>query len=96
MKNIRSKYNAWELENQKEFYILAEQLEEALTIASVLAKKYLNVFLFFVNLASKKIIKYRYLLFKLLFASNALKKQIGPEYLAEDVYNNNNNNWFRH
>lgn len=92
MKNIKSKYISWELENEKEFYILAEHIEHGLAQL----KKYLNVFLFFVNIVSKKVLKLSFIVFKVLFSSSSLKKHIGPEYLAEDVYINNNNSWFRH
>ncbi len=92
MRNIKSKYISWELKNEKELYILAEQIEEGFA----LLKKYINVFLFFVNLVSKKTFRLGYIILKLLFSSSSLKKHIGPEYLAEDVYINNNNSWFRH
>ncbi len=85
MKNLSQRYlrsyNLWEQQNHEELYEILSEFENIYYAI----KRYLNLSLYFINFASKKIIKYSYLFLKALLNEPTLKRHIAPELLAEDV-----------
>jgi hypothetical protein len=85
MKNISKKYlrsyYLWEQSNEQELYEILKNFEESLNVI----RKYFSLFLYFLNLISKKIILYSYLFLRALFLAPNLKRQISPNQIAEDV-----------
>lgn len=85
MKNISKKYlrsyYLWEQSNEQELYEILKNIEESLNGF----RKYFSLFLYFLNLISKKLILFSYLFLRSLFLTPNLKRQIAPNQVAEDV-----------
>lgn len=79
-------YAIWEQNNEQELYEVILKFEEVLFSI----KKYSNIFIYFVNLISKKILKYAFLFLRSLFLDVNLKRHISPNQIAENVALNYN------
>ena len=79
-------YEIWEQNNEQELYEVILKFEEVLFSV----KKYSNIFIYFVHLISKKILKYAFLFLRSLFSDVNLKRHISPNQIAENVVHNYN------